>query len=137
MDGGKNWSNITPDLEEGMINSIDVSPHDPATVYIAFNRYKFDDFKPYVLKSTNYGKTWKVYSNGIEKNSFVRVVRRQCQERIIICRNREGNLPVYRRGENWDKWQRNLPIVPITDLKVHQNDLVVRLKEEVFGYMMT
>ena len=45
-DGGKSWKNISPELEEGMINSIDVSPHDPATVYIAYNRYKFDDFKP-------------------------------------------------------------------------------------------
>ena len=46
-DGGKSWKNISPELEEGMINSIDVSPHDPSTVYIAYNRYKFDDFKPY------------------------------------------------------------------------------------------
>ena len=74
-DGGKSWDNISPDLAEGMINSIEVSPHDPSTVYIAFNRYKFDDFRPYVLKSTDYGKSWEVYSEGIEKNSFVRVVR--------------------------------------------------------------
>ena len=126
MDGGKNWSNITPDLEEGMINSIDVSPHDPATVYIAFNRYKFDDFKPYVLKSTNYGKTWKVYSNGIEKNSFVRVVREDNVKKGLLYAGTERGIYLSTDGgENWDKWQRNLPIVPITDLKVHQNDLVV------------
>ena len=126
MDGGKNWSNITPDLDEGMINSIDVSPHDPATVYIAFNRYKFDDFKPYVLKSTNYGKTWKVYSNGIEKNSFVRVVREDNVKKGLLYAGTERGIYLSTDGgENWDKWQRNLPIVPITDLKVHRNDLVV------------
>ena len=74
-DGGESWSDISPDMQEGMINAIEVSPHNPATVYIAFNRYKFDDFRPYVLKSTDYGKSWKVYSEGIEENSFVRVVR--------------------------------------------------------------
>ena len=126
MDGGKNWSNITPDLDEGMINSIDVSPHDPATVYIAFNRYKFDDFKPYILKSTNYGKTWKVYNNGIEKNSFVRVVREDNVKKGLLYAGTERGIYLSTDGgENWDKWQRNLPIVPITDLKVHQNDLVV------------
>ena len=126
MDGGKNWSNITPDLEEGMINSIDISPHDPATVYIAFNRYKFDDFKPYVLKSTNYGKTWKVYNNGIEKNSFVRVVREDNVKKGLLYAGTERGIYIsIDGGENWTKWQRNLPIVPITDLKVHKNDLVI------------
>ena len=113
MDGGKNWSNITPDLEEGMINSIDISPHDPATVYIAFNRYKFDDFKPYVLKSTNYGKTWKVYNNGIEKNSFVRVVREDNVKKGLLYAGTERGIYIsIDGGENWTKWQRNLPIVP-------------------------
>ena len=117
MDGGKNWSNITPDLDEGMINSIDVSPHDPATVYIAFNRYKFDDFKPYILKSTNYGKTWKVYNNGIEKNSFVRVVREDNVKKGLLYAGTERGIYLSTDGgENWDKWQRNLPIVPITCL---------------------
>ena len=71
-------------MEEGMINSIEVSAHDPATVYVAFNRYKFDDFSPYVLKSIDFGKTWKVLSEGIEKNSFVRVVREDPAQRGLL-----------------------------------------------------
>ncbi len=125
-DGGQSWSNVTPDMEEGMINAIEVSPHDPATVYIAFNRYKFDDFRPYVLKSTNYGKSWKVYSDGIEENSFVRVVREDLEvEGLLYAGTERGIYMSSNGGGTWVKWQRNLPIVPITDLKVHGNDLVV------------
>ena len=124
--GGQSWSNITPDMEEGMINAIEVSPHDPATVYIAFNRYKFDDFRPYVLKSTNYGKSWKVYNDGIEENSFVRVVREDLEvEGLLYAGTERGIYMSSNGGGTWVKWQRNLPIVPITDLKVHGNDLVV------------
>jgi len=125
-DGGQSWSNVTPDMEEGMINAIEVSPHDPATVYIAFNRYKFDDFRPYVLKSTNYGKSWKVYNDGIEENSFVRVVREDLEvEGLLYAGTERGIYMSSNGGVTWVKWQRNLPIVPITDLKVHGNDLVV------------
>ena len=125
-DGGKSWSNITPELEEGMINSIEVSPHDPATVYIAFNRYKFDDFSPYILKSKDYGETWKVYGSDIEKNSFVRVVREDKNKKDLLYAGTERGIYMSNNGGiNWFKWQRNLPIVPITDLVVHQNDLVV------------
>ena len=125
-DGGKSWSNITPELEEGMINSIEVSPHDPATVYIAFNRYKFDDFSPYILKSEDYGETWKVYGSDIEKNSFVRVVREDKNKKDLLYAGTERGIYMSNNGGiNWFKWQRNLPIVPITDLVVHQNDLVV------------
>ena len=125
-DGGKSWSNITPELEEGMINSIEVSPHDPATVYIAFNRYKFDDFNPYILKSKDYGETWKVYGSDIEKNSFVRVVREDKNKKDLLYAGTERGIYMSNNGGiNWFKWQRNLPIVPITDLVVHQNDLVV------------
>ena len=93
-DGGKSWSNITPELEEGMINSIEVSPHDPATVYIAFNRYKFDDFNPYILKSKDYGETWKVYGSDIEKNSFVRVVREDKNKKDLLYAGTERGIYV-------------------------------------------
>ena len=126
MDGGRNWTNITPDIQEGLINSIEVSPHDPATVYIAFNRYKFDDFRPYILKSTNYGESWEVQNSGIDRNSFVRVVREDKVKKGLLYAGTERGIYLSNDGGlNWHKWQRNLPIVPITDLVVHQNDLVV------------
>jgi len=133
MDGGKSWKNITPEMEEGMINSIEVSPHDPATVFIAFNRYKFDDFKPYVLKSDDFGNTWEVFNQGIEENSFVRVVREdKVKKGLLYAGTERGIYLSMNGGENWTKWQRNLPIVPITDLKVHNNDLVVATQGRSF-----
>ena len=120
-------------MEEGMINSIEVSAHDPATVYVAFNRYKFDDFSPYVLKSIDFGKTWKVLSEGIEKNSFVRVVREDPAQRGLLYAGTERGIYLsINGGLSWFKWQRNLPIVPITDLKVHSNDLVVATQGRAF-----
>ena len=133
MDGGKSWKNITPEMEEGMINSIEVSPHDPATVFIAFNRYKFDDFKPYVLKSDDFGNTWEVFNEGIEENSFVRVVREdKVKKGLLYAGTERGIYLSMNGGENWTKWQRNLPVVPITDLKVHNNDLVVATQGRSF-----
>jgi len=133
MDGGNSWKNITPEMEEGMINSIEVSPHDPATVFIAFNRYKFDDFKPYVLKSDDFGNTWEVFNEGIEENSFVRVVREdKVKKGLLYAGTERGIYLSMNGGENWTKWQRNLPIVPITDLKVHNNDLVVATQGRSF-----
>ena len=133
MDGGISWKNITPEMEEGMINSIEVSPHDPATVFIAFNRYKFDDFKPYVLKSEDFGNTWKVFNQGIEENSFVRVVREDKVKKGLLYAGTERGIYLSMNGGiNWTKWQRNLPVVPITDLKVHNNDLVVATQGRAF-----
>ena len=133
MDGGNSWKNITPEMEEGMINSIEVSPHDPATVFIAFNRSKFDDFKPYVLKSDDFGNTWEVFNEGIEENSFVRVVREdKVKKGLLYAGTERGIYLSMNGGENWTKWQRNLPIVPITDLKVHNNDLVVATQGRSF-----
>ena len=133
MDGGKTWKNISPKMEEGMINSIEISPHDPATVFIAFNRYKFDDFKPYVLKSDDFGNTWEVFNEGIEENSFVRVVREdKVKKGVLYAGTERGIYLSLNGGNNWTKWQRNLPIVPITDLKVHNNDLVVATQGRSF-----
>ena len=132
-DGGKSWKNISPELEEGMINSIDVSPHDPSTVYIAYNRYKFDDFKPYILKSSDYGNSWKMLGTGIEENSFVRVVREDIEkEGLLYAGTERGIYMSTDAGASWHKWQRNLPIVPITDLVVHGNDLVVATQGRSF-----
>ena len=132
-DGGKSWMNITPDIEEGMINAIEVSPHNPATVYIAFNRYKFDDFRPYVYKSTDYGNNWKLFNEGIEENSFVRVVREDPKrEGLLYAGTERGIYLSMDGGKVWKKWQHNLPIVPITDLKVHHNDLIAATQGRAF-----
>ena len=126
-DGGGNWTDVTPKgLAEGIINSIEVSPHDPATAYITVMRYKFMDLNPYVFKTSDYGKTWNKIVSGIEgDHTFVRVVREDPVRKGLLYAGTETGLYVsFNDGRDWQQIQLNLPVVPINDLVVHNNDLV-------------
>ncbi|MEX0274357.1 MAG: glycosyl hydrolase [Flavobacteriaceae bacterium] len=125
--GGTSWENVTPKgLTECLVNAIDVSPHDPATVYIATTRYKFNDHTPALYKSTDYGKTWKNISTGIPHGAFTRVVREDAiQKGLLYAGTEKGVYISWNDGRNWEPLQLNLPNTPILDLKVHQGDLIV------------
>jgi photosystem II stability/assembly factor-like uncharacterized protein len=141
-DGGKTWSNITPpkDIlpEWSQINAIEPSPHDPATAYVAATMYKSDDFRPYLYKTSDYGKTWKKIVNGIPTNHFTRVVREDLKQKGLLFAGTEFGIYVsYDDGENWKSIQLNLPVVPITDLAFHKRDdeLVVATQGRAFWIM--
>jgi len=126
-DGGENWKNVTPKgLAECLVNAIEVSPHDPATAYIATTRYKFNDYTPSIYKTTNYGQSWTKISNGIPYGSFTRVVREdQDRKGLLYAGTEKGIYISWNGGQNWEPLQLNLPVAPITDLKVNQGDLIV------------
>ncbi len=126
-DEGANWSNVTPKgLKECLINAIEVSPHDPATAYIATTRYKFNDHQPGLYKTTNYGKTWTNISKGIPYGAFTRVIREDTDRKGLLFAGTEtGIYASWNDGQSWEPLQLNLPITPITDLKVAHNDLIV------------
>ncbi|RIW13760.1 glycosyl hydrolase [Algoriphagus lacus] len=126
-DGGKTWTNVTPKgLAECLVNAIEVSPHDPATAYIATTRYKFNDYTPGLYKTTDYGKTWTNISKGIPTGAFTRVVREDTQVKNLLFAGTETGMYISRDGgANWNPFQLNLPLTPITDLKVAHNDLIV------------
>lgn len=126
-DGGENWQNVTPaGLKESLINAIDISPSDPGTVYIATTRYKFNDYTPALYKSTDYGKTWKNISSGIPYGAFTRVVREDSSDKNLLFAGTETGVYISKNGgSSWNPLQLNLPVSPITDLKVAHNDLVV------------
>ena len=133
--GGKSWTDITPNNmpKWGMVNSIDQSPHDPATAYMAVTRYKLDDFKPYLYKTSNYGKSWKLISKGIPNDAFTRVVREDPMKKGLLYAGTETGMYVsFNDGRDWQSFQLNLPIVPITDLVVKENDLVVATQGRSF-----
>lgn len=131
-DGGQNWQNVSPG-PEGIINSIEVSSHDPATVYITLMRYKFDDFKPYIYKTTNNGQNWSLITNGIPVGAFARVVREDpAKKDLLYCGTERGMYISFDGGNVWKKFQLKLPMVPITDLKVHQNDLLAATHGRAF-----
>lgn len=133
-DGGKTWTNVTPkDLKECLINSIELSPHDPATVYIATTRYKFNDFTPGLYKTTDYGKTWTNISNGIPQGAYTRVIREDNKRKNLLFAGTETGMYIsWNGGTSWQPFQLNLPITPITDLKIHQGDLIVATMGRAF-----
>lgn len=126
-DGGENWENITPKgLEECLVNAIEVSPTNPGTVYIATTRYKFNDYTPGIYKSTDYGKSWKNISSGIPYGAFTRVVREDTEDENLLFAGTESGIYISKDGgTSWKPFQLNLPITPITDLKIAHNDLIV------------
>ncbi len=127
FDEGKNWQNVTPpEAAEGIINAIDISPHDTATVYVTLLRYKFNDFKPYVYKTTDNGATWRSIHEGFGAEDFVRVVREDPVRQDLLYAGTEAGLYIsYDGGQHWKKNQLSLPVCPINDLTFRQNDLVV------------
>jgi photosystem II stability/assembly factor-like uncharacterized protein len=134
-DGGKNWNNVTPVKmpEWTMINCIEPSPYDGGTCYIVGTRYKLDDEKPYIYKTTNYGQSWTKITTGIPETHFTRCLRADPVEKGILYAGTEQGMYIsFDDGENWESFQLNLPIVPITDLAIKDNDLVVATQGRSF-----
>jgi photosystem II stability/assembly factor-like uncharacterized protein len=130
-DGGKTWSKVTPpDAPEWIrINSIEASPFDAGTAYVAATMYQLDDFRPYLYKTTDYGKTWKKIVNGIPANAFTRVIREDPNHKGLLAAGTEiGLFLSYDDGENWRPFQLNMPVTPVTDIAFQKRD-----KEMVIG----
>ena len=109
-----------------MINSIDVSPHDPATAYVVAMKYKEGDHRPYIYKTTNYGRSWDSITDGLPQDDFARVVREDPERAGLLFAGLERSLHLsLNGGEDWQAFQTNLPVVPVTDLMVRRNDLVL------------
>ena len=134
-DGGKNWSNVTPKgiPEWIQINAIDLSRHEKGTAYVAATMYKFDDFRPYLYKTSDYGKSWTKIVNGIPDGTFTRVVREDPGRRGLLFAGTETGLYIsFDDGANWQPFSRNLPAVPITDLTVKDRDLILATQGRSF-----
>ena len=138
-DSGKTWSNVTPPAsmmpEWIQINSLEASPHDAGTAYLAGTMYKWDDNKPYLYRTTDYGKTWKKITNGIPDTAFTRVIREDPNKRGLLYAGTETGMYVsFDNGERWQSLQLNLPVVPITDLAIQkrEKELVVATQGRSF-----
>ena len=134
-DAGKNWENVTPkDCPKWMMwNCIEVDPFKKGAAYVIGTRYKSDDFAPYIYKTEDYGKTWKLITNGIDKLHFTRTMRADRRRAGLLYAGTEYGMYIsYDDGANWRKFQQNLPIVPITDLTIKDNDLIVSTQGRAF-----
>jgi photosystem II stability/assembly factor-like uncharacterized protein len=134
MNGGQTWTNVTPSgLPECLIQSIELSPHDKATAYISATRYKFNDYASYTFKTTDYGKTWTRISAGVDPDDFIKVIREDKKVKDLLYAGSERGFYVsFNGGASWSKLQLNLPIVPVTDLMIHDNDLVASTAGRAF-----
>ena len=128
QDGGKTWDNVTPKgmPEWMMINSIEPSAFDEGTCYVAGTKYKTGDFAPYLYKTTDYGKSWKKITNGINGEHFTRALREDPKRKGLLYAGTETGMYIsFNDGNNWKPFQMNLPVVPITDLTIKDNNLIV------------
>ena len=137
QDNGAKWDKVTPkDLPEWVrINEIRASPFDAGTAYFAANNYQNDDQKPYLYKTSDYGKSWKKIVNGIPANEFTRVIIEDPNKRGFLYAGTERGIYYSANdGENWQSLQLNLPVVPVTDLAIHkrEKDLVVATQGRAF-----
>ena len=134
-DAGANWENVTPPSmpEWMMINSIDPDPFTKGGAYVAGTRYKLGDYTPYLYKTEDYGKTWKRITNGIDEQHFTRVLRADPKRKGLLYAGTETGMYVsFDDGANWQAFQLNLPIVPITDLTIKNDNLIAATQGRSF-----
>ena len=127
-DGGKNWQNITPkDLPEwALISIIELSEYDASKAYLAATRYKSDDTKPYLFKTTDGGSNWTLITNGIPEDDFTRTIREDPKQPGLLYAGTETGIYVsFNDGEQWQRLGGNFPVVPVHDLIIKDDDLVV------------
>ena len=137
-DGGANWENVTPaDLEEWTrVDMIEVSPHDPAKAYLSGTRYKFDDNRPFLFKTTDYGATWRSITGNLPQNDFTRCIREDNERAGLLYAGTETGIYVsYDDGENWHSMRSNLPVAPVYDLAIKDDDLVAATHGRAFWIM--
>ncbi|NEV93990.1 glycosyl hydrolase [Psychroflexus sp. YR1-1] len=126
-DGGKSWENVTPKgmPEWMMFNSIDPDPFTKGGAYVAGTRYKLGDYRPYLYKTEDYGKTWKNITEGIDEEHFTRVVRADPKRKGLLYAGTETGMYIsFDDGASWSPFQMNLPQVPITDLSLKNDNLI-------------
>lgn len=132
--GGKSWQNVTPDDGiEGVITSIEASPHDKATAYVVLSRMRWHDYVPYVSKTTDNGKTWTNIAGGLPQNFPARVVREDPKRRDLLYAGTENGIWVsFDGGSSWRTLQGNLPHSPISDMRIRHDDLIVSTEGRAF-----
>ncbi len=139
--GGKSWMNVTPSKlpAGGRVNTVEPSAHSPAKAYIAVLRYQLGDAKPYIYKTTDFGASWELLTtgdNGIPADIPVRVVREDPVRAGLLYAGTEAGVFIsFDEGKNWKAFQQNLPVTPVTDIKIHRGDLVLSTMGRSFWIM--
>jgi photosystem II stability/assembly factor-like uncharacterized protein len=126
-DGGTRWENVTPPGYGRFTRTAVIEPsrHDPGAAYVAGTRYQLDDFRPYLWKTTDYGKTWTAINAGIPGGAYTRTIREDPVRRGLLYAGTETGVYVsFNDGARWEPLQLNLPRASVRDLRVHGADLI-------------
>ena len=127
-DGGESWENVTPDVlpDPIRIDTIELSRHDPERAYLSGTRYKLNDRQPYLFRTTDGGRTWAKITDGIPEDEFTRVIREDRVRPGMLYAGTESTVYVsFDDGDSWHRLQSNLPVVPITDMSVKDDEIAV------------
>lgn len=134
-DGGSTWLDITPDAMPplGTVDEIELSRHAPGRAYLAVQRYRLDDFSPYVFRTDDYGESWTLAVDGLPDDHPVRTVREDPErEGLLFAGTEFGVFVSFDGGGSWQSFQRNLPVTPITGMRVAHDDLIVSTQGRSF-----
>ena len=137
-DGGKNWKNVTPNrnIKGGRVDSVEPSYHNPSKAFVTILRYQLGDWKPYIYRTYDNGDSWDLITEGIPIDYPVRVLREDPKKEGLLFAGTEfGMFVSFDDGNNWQSFQQNLPITPITDIKIHRNDVVLSTMGRSFWIM--
>jgi len=127
-DEGAHWENVTPPALSAWskVGILDASPFDADSAYAAIDRHRLDDFKPYIYRTHDGGKTWQLIAAGIGAADAVNVVRADPVRRGLLYAGTEKGVYVsFDDGDHWQPLQRGLPATSVRDLEVHGADLVI------------
>ena len=127
-DGGITWLNVTPDdlNNGGRVDSVEPSHFKKEKAYVTILRYQLGDWKPYIYKTLDFGESWELITNGIPNNYPVRVLREDpIREGLLYAGTEFGMYVSYDDGKNWESLQLNLPVTPVTDIKIHRGNLIL------------
>ena len=134
-DGGKTWQNVTPNGvgDWSKIAMIEASRFDPAVAYVAVDRHRLDDDRPYLYRTRDYGRTWQPIATGIGEQSFVNAIREDTKQKGLLFAGTELGIYVsFDNGDRWQPLQLNLPVASIRDIAIHGDDLIVATHGRAF-----
>jgi photosystem II stability/assembly factor-like uncharacterized protein len=137
-DGGKTWSDVTPKgvTEWSKITRIEASHFDPGTAYAAVDRHRLDDYRPYLFRTHDYGKSWTPVTEGLAAPAFLNAVAEDPVRRGLLFAATELGVSVsLDDGDHWQPLQFNLPATSVRDLAVHGDDLVIATHGRSFWIM--
>ncbi|MEL6355792.1 MAG: glycosyl hydrolase [Bacteroidota bacterium] len=134
-DGGDNWNNVTPTTapEWTMWNCVEVDPFNNGELYLTGTRYKLGDYTPYLFHTADYGKSWQRIDSGIDRGHFTRALRADPDRPGLLYAGTESGMYIsFDNGNQWQSFQLNLPMVPVTDLAIKDENLIVATQGRSF-----